>query len=77
MEAKPDKQVLIDIVTVRMPFGKYKNSLICDIPLHYLEWFNRKEWPAGKIGLLLQNVYEIKVNGMERLLRDIKYKIRG
>ena len=69
---KPDKQVLIDIVSYKMPFGKYKDRLLCDLPLHYLEWFNKKEWPTGKLGFLMQNVYEIKVNGMEPLLRKIK-----
>lgn len=69
---KPDKQVLVDMVSYKMPFGKYKDRLMCDLPLHYLEWFSKKEWPAGKLGFLMQNVYEIKVNGMEPLLRDIK-----
>ena len=72
----PDKQVLIDIVSVQMPFGKYKNRLICDLPIYYLEWFNGKEWPKGKVGFLMRNVYEIKINGMEPLLRNIKQVIR-
>lgn len=72
----PDKQVLIDIVTVKMPYGKYSGRLLCDLPLHYLVWFSNKEWPKGKLGFLMQNVYEIKSNGMEPLLREIKYKLR-
>jgi uncharacterized protein (DUF3820 family) len=73
---QPDKQVLIDIVNMKMPFGKYEGRLLCDLPLYYLEWFNKKEWPKGKLGFLMQNVYEIKVNGMEPLLRQIKNVIR-
>lgn len=69
----PDKQVLIDIVTLKMPFGKYKDRLLCDLPIFYLEWFNKKQWPDGKLGFLMRNVYEIKINGMEPLLRDIKH----
>ncbi len=72
MMQKPDKQVLVDIVSIQMPFGRYKGRLLCDLPLYYLEWFNKKEWPQGKLGLLMRNVYEIKVNGMEPLLKDIK-----
>lgn len=29
-------KILIDIVTLRMPFGKYKGKLLCDIPEDYL-----------------------------------------
>lgn len=72
---QPDKQVLIDIVTKKMPFGKYKDRLLCDLPIFYLEWFNKKEWPTGQLGFLMRNVYEIKINGMEPLLKEIKYVI--
>ncbi len=74
---KPDKQVLIDIVTVKMPFGKYQDWLICDLPIYYLEWFKKKEFPKNKIGYLMENVYEIKINGMEPLLKEIKIKLRN
>ena len=72
----PDRQVLIDIVNVKMPFGKYKGRVISDLPIYYLEWFNKKQWPEGKIGYLMRNTYEIKINGMEPLLREIKYVLR-
>ncbi|WP_235298876.1 DUF3820 family protein [Portibacter marinus] len=71
----PDRQVLIDIVTIKMPFGKYKNRLLCDLPIFYLQWFQNKEWPVGKLGILMRNVYEIKINGMEPLLKEIKHVI--
>jgi uncharacterized protein (DUF3820 family) len=38
----------------------------------YLEWFNRKGFPKGKLGLLLQTLYEIKLNGLEYILHDLK-----
>lgn len=69
---KPDKQVLVDLVTVKMPFGKYKSRFISDLPEYYLVWFKNKGWPPGKIGFLMQNAYEIKINGMEPLLQEIK-----
>ena len=61
-----------DLVRVRMPFGKYKDRVLCDLPVSYLEWFNRKGFPPGKIGILLSALYEIKLNGLEYLLRPIR-----
>ncbi len=65
-------QMLIDLVRVRMPFGKYKNRVLCDLPETYLAWFNRKGFPPGKIGVLLSALYEIKLNGLEYLLKPIR-----
>lgn len=56
------------LVTTRMPFGKYKDTLICDLPEPYLVWFHQKGFPKGGIGVLLGTMYEIKLNGLEYLL---------
>ena len=63
---------LIELVSTRMPFGKYKDRLLCDLPVSYLEWFSRKGFPPGKIGTQLSAVYEIKLNGLEYLLKPLK-----
>lgn len=55
-----------------MPFGKYKGILLCDLPVFYLEWFKNKGFPPGKMGMLLSSVYEIKINGMGRMLELVK-----
>jgi len=68
----PDSNVLNIITTLRMPFGKYKGRILCELPVEYLEWFARKGFPAGKIGMLLSTVYEIKLNGLEYLLIPLK-----
>jgi len=68
--ASPD--ILLELVTVRMPFGKYQDRLLCDLPVSYLEWFHRKGFPPGRLGLLLGNLYEIKLNGLEYLLKPLK-----
>ena len=65
-------EILIQIVHMPMPFGKYKGRLICDLPVSYLEWFNRKGFPKGKLGMLLRTIYEIKLNGLDSLLEPIK-----
>jgi uncharacterized protein (DUF3820 family) len=66
--------LLIEIVTMKMPFGKYKDRILCDLPVSYLEWFQRKGFPAGKLGVLLTTLYEIKLNGLEDLLKPLKNK---
>ncbi|WP_153797656.1 DUF3820 family protein [Foetidibacter luteolus] len=69
---QPDGDMLIQLVKMKMPFGKYKDSLLCDLPISYLEWFQRKGFPKGKLGMLLQTIYEIKLNGLEYLLKPLK-----
>ncbi|MDB5029685.1 DUF3820 family protein [Mucilaginibacter sp.] len=71
-QVKPDTQVLIDSVSTRMPFGKYKGTFICDMPVHYLEWLKNKGLPPGKLGMMLSTVYEIKINGLNTILMKIK-----
>jgi uncharacterized protein (DUF3820 family) len=67
-------EMLIELVTVRMPYGKYQGRALCDLPVAYLEWFNRKGFPQGRIGVLLSALYEIKMNGLEYLLTPLKKK---
>lgn len=67
-----DAKILLDLVTVKMPFGKYKDCLLCDIPVSYLEWMHTKGWPAGKLGQQLATIYEIKINGLEEILKPLK-----
>ncbi len=67
-----DPQMLLELVRMRMPFGKYQNRILCDLPEPYLAWFHRKGFPPGKIGMLLSALYEIKLNGLEYLLKPIR-----
>jgi uncharacterized protein (DUF3820 family) len=71
-EVKPNPQILIDLVTMKMPYGKYKDRLLCDLPESYLVWYREKGFPPGKMGVLLETIYEIKLNGLEYLLRPLK-----
>jgi uncharacterized protein (DUF3820 family) len=70
----PDSKILLDVVSMKMPFGKYKERLICDLPVSYLEWFQRTGFPKGRLGLLLGTIYEIKINGLNHLLEPLKRK---
>ena len=67
-----DKEFLMDLVRVKMPFGKYKNYFIADIPENYLVWMKGKGFPEGKLGLLLQTAYEIRLNGLDEILQGLK-----
>jgi uncharacterized protein len=69
-----DPQLLLQLVNMQMPFGKYKGTLLCNLPVSYLEWFQRKGFPEGKLGTLLQTMLEIKMNGLEYLLVPLKKK---
>ena len=69
-----DPQVLLELVRMRMPFGKYKGTVLCYLPVSYLEWFSRKGFPDGKLGMLLQTMLEIKLNGLDYLLDPLKKK---
>jgi len=69
-----DPQMLLELARMRMPFGKYKDRLLCDLPEPYLVWFSRKGFPSGRIGQLLAALYEIKVNGLEYILKPLKEK---
>ena len=64
--------LLLQLVQMKMPFGKYKGTLLCNLPVAYLEWFQRKGFPQGKLGVLLATMYEVKINGLEHLLGPLK-----
>lgn len=67
-----NSDLLLQLVKMEMPFGKYKGTVLCNLPVSYLEWFSRKGFPKGKLGILLQTLYEIKINGLEYLLTPLK-----
>jgi uncharacterized protein (DUF3820 family) len=70
-----NSEFLLQVVSMKMPFGKYKGTVLCRLPVSYLEWFQRKGFPTGKLGMLLQIVYEIKLNGLEYLLEPLQKQI--
>lgn len=63
---------LIKLANERMPFGKYTNWRLIDLPETYLIWFSRKGFPKGQLGDMLHSVLEIKTNGLEYLLAPLK-----
>lgn len=60
------------LVTMAMPFGKYKGTLLADLPSNYLHWFAREGFPKGEMGHLLALMHEIDHNGLKDLLRPLR-----
>jgi uncharacterized protein len=67
-------EALIELAQARMPFGKYKDRLLIDLPEPYVVWFAGKGFPKGKLGDMLRTVYEIKINGLEYLFEPFRDK---
>lgn len=69
-----DQQYLIDTVNAEMPFGKYAGSKLVHLPEPYLVWFHKEGFPKGKLGQQLELMYEIKLNGLEKMLAPLVKK---
>lgn len=72
MELQPDKTFLIKLAHTKMPYGKYEGRYLIDLPEYYVVWYHNKGFPKGKLGDMLTQVYELKLNGLEYLIRDIQ-----
>lgn len=66
------QQLLIKLAHTKMPFGKYEGRFLIDLPEYYLVWLKNNHLPKGQLGEQLLLVYELKLNGLEELVRNIK-----
>jgi hypothetical protein len=71
---KENRKELIEAINYKMPFGKHKGQSLLTIPEPYFVWFRKKGFPEGKLGIYMQLMYEIKVNGLESELRILLKK---
>lgn len=60
------------LVTLPMPYGKYKGRVIADLPGNYLNWFAREGFPKGDLGRLLALMQTIDSNGLSALLTPLR-----
>jgi len=67
-----DQKKLIEIAHTKMPFGKYEGWYLIEIPEYYIVWYSNKGFQKGKLGEQMQLIYELKLNGLEELIRNIK-----
>ncbi len=66
------QEYLKKLAHTKMPFGKFKDRYLIDLPEHYIVWYHSKGFPKGKLGDMLRLVYELKLNGLEYLIHKIK-----
>lgn len=66
-----DQKLLIEAINQVMPFGKYAGKKLLQLPEPYLVWFHGKGFPEGKLGEQLALMYEIKLNGLETMLKPL------
>ncbi|MBZ9627983.1 DUF3820 family protein [Psychroflexus sp. CAK57W] len=72
MNSESHKKALVELAHAKMHFGKYKGFYLSDIPEYYLIWYKRKGFPDNKLGQQMQEVLELKENGLEYILRKIR-----
>lgn len=72
-----DKEKLIELAHYKMPFGKYKDRYLLDIPEYYYTWYRQKGFPEGKLGRMMSEMHEIKINGLEPLIKKIRSEFRA
>jgi len=66
-----NQQALIEAINQNMPFGKYAGRKLLQLPEPYLVWFHSKGFPEGKLGQQLALMYEVKLNGLEGMLKPL------
>lgn len=68
------RALLDEIAQTYMPYGMYgpenyppKGCPISDLPAEYLDWFQQRGWPKGKLGRLMEQTFLIKNSGLDTL----------
>ncbi|MEZ4796092.1 MAG: DUF3820 family protein [Flavobacteriaceae bacterium] len=72
LDQDQSKQFLLKLANTKMPYGKYEGRYLIDLPEYYVVWYRNKGFPKGQIGEMLATVYELKVNGLEDLVRKLR-----
>lgn len=67
-----DKENLMKLARVQMPFGKYSGRVLIDLPEEYLLWFDKKGFPNGELGDLLKLCLVLKIEGLDSVVKPLK-----
>ena len=69
-DTRPNGKALVALATTKMPFGRYKDRTIMDLPEDYLLWFQHKGFPDGSLARMMALALEIKANALEDLVHQ-------
>ena len=75
MNLVPDAEFLKKLLKTKMPYGKDKGLYLVDLPEPYVIWYHSKGFPSGQLGKMLSTVYEIKLNGLEGMINELRTRI--
>jgi uncharacterized protein (DUF3820 family) len=68
-----NKENLIKLATVKMPFGRYAGRVLIDLPEAYLLWFEKKDaFPQGELGQLMKLCLALKIEGLDKVVKPLK-----
>jgi uncharacterized protein (DUF3820 family) len=67
-----DKEQILKLATIKMPFGKYSGRILIDLPEEYLLWFDKKGFPNGELGELLALCLTMKIEGLDEVIKPLK-----
>lgn len=67
-----EKESLLKLAQMKMPFGKYAGRVLIDLPEKYLLWFSQKGFPQGELGQLMELCLAIKIEGLDGLVKPLK-----
>lgn len=71
ISSKENREFILKYRRTKMPFGRFSGRYLIDLPEPYVVWFNKNGYPKGELGEMLQLTYEIKLNGLEKVIRKI------
>lgn len=66
------QEFLLKLAHAKMPFGKFEGRYLIDLPEYYVIWYKTKGFPKGLLGQQLEQVYELKLNGLEDIVHNIR-----
>ncbi|HDU8587085.1 TPA: DUF3820 family protein [Vibrio alginolyticus] len=70
-----EKENLIKLARMQMPFGKYAGRVLIDLPEEYLLWFaNKQQFPSGELGALMELCLALKIEGLDSVVKPLKYQ---
>ncbi|CAK2459415.1 PF12843 family protein YpeB [Vibrio crassostreae] len=68
-----EKENLIKLARMQMPFGRYAGRTLIDLLEEYLLWFAKKEqFPSGELGELMQLCLALKIEGLDSVVKPLK-----